>query len=122
MRKDKREGLCFDDEYSLICNAINNKCTIVCSFKDKTYSLLPYKIDLNYVDGSLYLLALETQNPNICHTFRLCWLRNLIKKEVHDFEFSDKIIQKLEYLIYDYDYTGKTTISLSKLKKRETLF
>ena len=116
MRKDKREALCFDDENSLICKAIDNQCAITCSFKDKNYSLIPYKIDLNYVDGSLYLLALEMNNPQICHTFRLCWLRNIIKKEKHGFKFSDKAIKKLEYLIYEYDYTGKTTINLSRLK------
>ena len=70
MRKDKREGLCFDNEYSFLCHAINNKYSITCSFKDENYSLLPYKVDLNYIDGSLYLLALENENPHICHTFR----------------------------------------------------
>lgn len=119
MRKDKREGLCFDNEYSFLCHAINNKYSITCSFKDENYSLLPYKVDLNYIDGSLYLLALETENPHICHTFRLCWLRNIVQKEVHEFEFSEKAIKKLEYLIYKYDYTGKTTINLSKLKMKD---
>lgn len=116
MRKDKREALCFDDEYSLLCDAINNKRSIICSFKDKSYSLIPYKIDLNYNDGSLYLLSLETNNPHVCHTFRLCWLRNITQKDLYKFEFSAKAIKKLEYLIYDYNYTGKTTINLSRLK------
>ena len=119
MRKDKREALCFDDEYSLLCRAIDKKCAITCSFKNKNYSLLPYKVDLNYIDGSLYLLALETQKPHICHIFRLCWLRNIVQKETQEFTFSDSAIQKLAYLIYDYDYTGKSTINLSRLKIKE---
>lgn len=116
MRKDKREVICFDDEYALLCNVINSKGSITCSFKEQNFSLIPYKIDLNYVDGSLYLLALEVKNTNICHIFRLCWLRNIAQKEVCEYEFSDKAIKKLEYLIYDYDYTGKTSINLSKLR------
>ncbi|MBQ8375279.1 MAG: hypothetical protein IJX98_06900 [Clostridia bacterium] len=116
MRKDKREGLCFDDMYSLLYHAINNKCSIKCSYKDKNYLLLPYKIDLNYVDGSLYLIALETENLHICHTFRLCWLRSIVLKEVREYVFSEKVVKKLDYLVYNYDYTGKTTINLSKLK------
>lgn len=119
MRKDKRETICFDDEYSLLCHAINNKRSVTCSYKGESYSLLPYKIDLNYVDGSLYLLALETNTPHICHTFRLSHLRNIIQKEVHEFEFSDKATKKLEYLIYKYDYTDKDTINLSKLKIKD---
>ncbi len=116
MRKDKREALCFNNEYSLLCRAIDNKLSITCSFKDENYSLIPYKVDLNYVDGSLYLLALETDNAHICHTFRLCWLRNIALREVHEYEFSDKAIKKLDYLIYKYDYTNKTTINLNYLK------
>ncbi len=119
MRKDKREAICFDEEYSILCRAIDNKCLITCSYNDENYSLVPYKIDLNYIDGSLYLLALEADKSHICHTFRLCHLRNILQKGVHQFEFSDKAIKKLEYLIYKYDYTGKSTIDLSKLKIKD---
>ena len=117
MRKDKRESLCFEYEYALLCNAIENKSSITCSFNSSNYSLIPYKIDLNYVDGSLYLLALETDNLNICHTFRLCWLRNIIERDRYECKLSDKTIDMLERLIYDYDYTNKPTIYLSRLKK-----
>ena len=118
MRKDRREALCFSEEYSILYQAIRKGCMITCTFKGKNYTVLPYKIDLNYVDGSLYLLAIEIEKTNICHTFRLCWLRNIAQKETYGYEFTDKAIAKLEYLIYNYDYTGKTTIDLSKLKMR----
>lgn len=116
MRKDKREDICFSNECSLLYRAMDNKRSITCSFNDKSYSLIPYKIDLNYVDGSLYLLALDIEKTHICHTFRLCWLRDIVQKEAHGYVFSDKTLEKLEYLIYKYDYTGKTSINLSRLK------
>lgn len=116
MRKDKRESICFNDEHSLLCNAIEHNYSIACSFKDENYFLIPYKIDLNYVDGSLYLLALDAKAPHICRIFRLCWLRNIVPKEINEYEFTDKTVKKLEYLIYDYDYTSKTAINLSRLK------
>ena len=116
MRKDKREALCFDDEYSLLDCAISTRCLITCSFRNEKFSLVPYKIDLNYIDGSLYLIALELENPHICHTFRLSWLRNIVQKEVYEFEFNEKAIKKLDYIINVYDYTGKTTINLNRLK------
>lgn len=116
MRKDKRECICFNKEYSVLCHAIDDKRSITCSFNGENYSLIPYRVDLNYVDGSLYLLALEKGKPHICHVFRLCWLRNVIKKDFCEFEFNDETVDKLEYLIYEYDYTGKTTINLSEIE------
>ncbi len=116
MRKDKRECICFDNELTNLINAVNNNHTITCTFENKNYSLIPYKIDLNYVDGSLYLLALEINKQNICHTFRLCHLRNIFINETQEYEINEKIIDKLEYLIYEYDYTNKPTINLSKIK------
>ena len=118
MRKDKREALCFEEESSLLWRAIDNKASITCSFKEENYSLIPYKVDLNYVDGSLYLLALEMDNPSICHTFRLCWLRNIVVKDNDEFEFDDKTREKLEYIIEEYDYTYKTTLYMNRLKRK----
>lgn len=116
MRKDRREYRCFERECYLILNAIENQNAITCTFKGENYTLIPYKIDLNYIDGSLYLLALEAENMHVCHTFRLCWLRDILSKEIDKFEFDDKIKNKLEYIIYDYDYTDKTTINLARLR------
>lgn len=116
MRKDKRESICFEKEYSLLRSAINDKSSITCTFQDENYSLIPYKTDLNYVDGSLYLIAVEIDNPNICHTFRLCWLRDIVIKDNYKFEFGNKAVEKLEYIIYEYDYTNKITINLNRLK------
>ena len=115
MRKDNRESLCFNKELITLKNAILEKHAIICFYKNIAYNLIPYKIDLNYVDGSLYLLALEKDTPRICHAFRLCWLRNIIVKETYEYKFSDKAIKKLNYLIYHYDYTEKATIDLSRL-------
>lgn len=116
MRKDKREAICFDREYSLLSRAIDDNCSITCSYKNEEYFLFPYKVDLNYTDGSLYLLALDATNPHICRIFRLCHLRNIRQKEIYEFKFGDRAIEKLEYLIYQYDYTGKTSINLQRLK------
>lgn len=116
MRKDKRESLFFDKECYLISNAIERKTAINCMFKNANYTLIPYKIDLNYVDGSLYLIALETDNLQACHAFRLCWLRNIIIQEMDVPKVDNKITKKLEYIIYEYDYTGESNINLSKLK------
>lgn len=116
MRKDKREYLFFDRECYLIEDAIERKTAITCTFKNAKYTLLPYKIDLNYADGSLYLIALEMDDFQVCHAFRLCWLRDIVVEEVDSIKVENDIIKKLEYIIYEYDYTGEVNINLSQLK------
>jgi len=117
MRKDKREAICFDNEYSTVRRAISENLSINCYYNGENYSLIPYKVDLNYADGSLYLLSIEVGKPNLCHAFKVCWLRNVSLKETYFYQFSDKTKKKLDYLIYEYDYTDKPNIFLSRLKK-----
>ncbi|MGN0824627.1 MAG: hypothetical protein ACI4MB_06145 [Candidatus Coproplasma sp.] len=116
MRKDKREAICFDSEYKLLKRAIDSKLSISCAYQDNIYSLIPYKVDLNYIDGSLYLIALEVDDTRICHVFRLSWLRNIELKEIYEYQFIQEGINKLEYIIYNYDYTNKPTINLCRLR------
>lgn len=116
MKKDKREEICFACEYDVLNRAVNEKYLLNCKVGGENYSLIPYKIDMNYVDGSVYLIAVEKDKPYICHTFRLSWLRDLVLKGVYQYTFSDLAIGKLEYVIEEYDYTNKRKIDIRRLK------
>ena len=116
MRKDKRECICFDDEYAILCHAISKNLSVTCLYKNEKHTIIPVRIDLNYIDGSIYLLALNTENTNICHAFRLCWLRDLKENPspIHS-NIDNELIKKIEYLIYEYDYTDKPNIDLTQI-------
>lgn len=116
MRKDKRESVCFSEEIALLNNAVKNKLLISCSYNNDYYNLIPFTIDLNYIDDSLYLLALESKRTNICHTFKISSIRNITIKTPYEFKFDNTTLEKLKHIIYKYDYTNKDTLNLKLLK------
>lgn len=115
MKQDKREGICFAGAYSLLKNAVSERLPVSCSYENKDYLLFPYDLDLNYVDGSIYLLALNGIKTTRIHALRLSHLRNISLKRNDTFSFKESLIEKFEYLVNIFDYTNKPTIYASKL-------
>ena len=116
MKKDKREQLCFQQEYILLNKAISNGNMITCICNGEKLSLLPYRLELNYMDDSLNLFSVDMDKKGVCRVLRLCSIRNIYVRETENYVINDELLRKIDYILDELDYTEKRIYNLNRIK------
>lgn len=117
MKLEQREILCFKEEYLSLSWAIDHNLSVNLEYDGEDYTLLPFALPLNYQDGSTYLIATQTRNPNVCHAFKLCSIRNvmILDFEETSYKHDENTSKKLGHIINEVDYLTVSTFNLNEI-------
>lgn len=117
MKLEQREILCFKEEYLSLSWAMSHNLSVNLEYDGEDYTLLPFALPLNYQDGSTYLIATQTRNPNVCHAFKLCSIRNvmILDFEETSYKHDENTAKKLSHIINEVDYSTVSTFNLNEI-------